>query len=104
MCLGIPMQVIEAGCGEALCRASDGEHRIDTSLVGTPEPGTWLMVFLGAAREVISPEAARQSADALEALAMAMRGETDFDHLFADLVDREPRLPEFLLQPNHGKT
>lgn len=99
MCLGIPMQVIEADFVEALCRARDGEHRIDTSLVGTPAPGTWLMVFLGAAREVISAETARRSADALEALAMAMRGDTGFDHLFADLVDREPQLPYHLRQP-----
>jgi len=25
-----------------------------------------------------------------------MQGETDINHLFADLVDREPELPEFL--------
>ena len=36
------------------------------------------------------------AADALEALEMAMRGESDFEHLFADLIDREPQLPEHL--------
>lgn len=96
MCIGIPMQVIEAGAGGALCRARDGEHRIDTSLVGAVEPGNWVMVFLGAAREVISEEAARQSADAIAALEMVMRGEGGFEHLFADLIDREPELPDFL--------
>lgn len=95
MCVGVPMQVIETGPGWALCRASDGEHRIDTGLVGEPRPGAWLMTFLGAAREEISEETARQTADALEALRRAMRGES-FEHLFQDLIDREPQLPEHL--------
>jgi len=54
------------------------------------------MVFLGAAREVISEEVARQSADAIAALEMVMRGEGGFEHLFADLIGREPELPDFL--------
>lgn len=99
MCVGIPMQVIEAGLDCALCRAGDGDHRIDTRLVGEVEPGEWLMVFLGAARERMSEEAAHQATAALRALEMAMRGETDFDHLFADLVGREPQLPEHLRAP-----
>jgi hydrogenase expression/formation protein HypC len=96
MCVGLPMQAIECWPGGALCRARDGDHCIDTSLIGEVEPGTWLMVFLGAAREVLSPQEAKRSADALEALEMAMRGETGFDHLFADLVGREPQLPPYL--------
>tara|TARA_Y100000815_G_scaffold232876_1_gene223779 strand:- start:27597 stop:27893 length:297 start_codon:yes stop_codon:yes gene_type:complete len=90
------MQVVEPGAIRALCRARDGDHEIDMSLVGEIPEGTWVMVFLGAAREVISEETAHRSADAIEALEMAMRGESGFDHLFADLIDREPELPEFL--------
>ena len=96
MCLGIPMQVLSVSGLSARCRSRTAEQDIDLSLVGDVEPGTWLMVFLGAAREILTEDAARQSADALEALEMAMRGETDFDHLFADLIDREPSLPDFL--------
>lgn len=99
MCIGIPMQVIEVGESRALCRARDGDHFIDMSLVGAAEPGSWVMVFLGAARESITEEAARQSADAIEALEMVMRGEGGFEHLFADLIDREPELPDFLRPP-----
>ncbi|MCI4664575.1 MAG: HypC/HybG/HupF family hydrogenase formation chaperone [Neomegalonema sp.] len=95
MCVGAPMQVIEVGDGWARCRADDGEHEIDTSLVRDLKPGAWVMTFLGAAREEISEEFAKQSADALQALHLAMRGE-NFDHLFADLIDREPQLPEHL--------
>lgn len=29
-------------------------------------------------------------------IGLAMQGETQFDHLFAGLVGREPQLPEFL--------
>ena len=104
MCVGIPMQVIEVGQGRALCRARDGDHMIDMSLVGAVEPGTWVMVFLGAARETITEEAARQSADALAALEMAMRGEGGFEHLFADLIDREPELPDHLRPKTQGNT
>lgn len=96
MCIGIPMQVIEDGDGQALCRAADGVHRIDMSLVGPVPAGGWVMVFLGAAREAISAEQARKSADAIEALGKVMRGEGGFEHLFADLIDREPELPDFL--------
>ncbi len=96
MCVGIPMQVIEAGDTQALCRSRDREAWIDLSLVGPVPTGSWLMTFLGAARAVISEEEARQSADALEALEKVMRGEGGFEHLFADLIDREPQLPDHL--------
>ena len=106
MCIGIPMEVIERGEGYALCRAGDQVRRIDTMLVGDPEPGSWLLTFLDTAREVISVDAARQINDALEALNLISSGSDSVDHLFADLVDREPRLPEFLLQgakPSNGR-
>lgn len=101
MCVGIPMQVIAAGPASARCRTRDGEgeHVVDTRLIGEPEPGTWLMVASNVAREVIPEETARQCADALLALDVAMRGDMDFDHLFAGLVGREPQLPEFLRTP-----
>lgn len=93
------MQVVECRPGVALCEAGKETHLIDTALVGDVAPGTWLMVFLGAAREVISAEAARQTADALQALRLALSGETDLDHLFADLTAREPQLPDHLREP-----
>ncbi len=96
MCIGIPMQVIEPRGSVALCEYRGQTILIDMMLVGEQVAGTWLLVFLDAAREVISAERAAQIADALEAMRLAMQGETNFDHLFADLVDREPELPEFL--------
>ncbi len=98
MCIGIPMQVIAAEPGRAWCAARGEACWIDTALVGAVSPGDWLMTFLGAAREPIGAETAQRTLDAIAALEAAMRGEaTDFDALFADLVGREPQLPDHLL-------
>ncbi|WP_420411540.1 HypC/HybG/HupF family hydrogenase formation chaperone [Roseibium sp.] len=86
MCLGIPMQVISSDFGFARCRADDGEHDIDVRLVGPVEPGTWVLTFLGAARDILDAETARRTADALEALRLVADGHTDVDHLFEDLI------------------
>lgn len=95
MCLGIPARVIESGEHFARCASRNGELRVDLSLVGEQPPGTWLLIFLGAAREVIPDERAAAIDAALDALDAAQSGATDFSAFFADL-DREPQLPEFL--------
>jgi hydrogenase expression/formation protein HypC len=74
-----------------------GEQReVDTLLVGDQAPGNWLLVFLDSAREALSPQQARQITEALTALNLATQGETDLNHLFADLAEREPTLPPHL--------
>jgi len=95
MCLGIPAQVIESGEHFARCASRNGELRVDLSLVGAQPPGTWLMTFLNAAREIIPAERAEAVNAALAALDAVQSGETDFSAFFADL-DREPQLPDFL--------
>lgn len=99
MCLGLPLRVetLEDEGAAALCVSRDGSHRevLDLRLVGPQEPGTWVLGFLGAARSVMTEAEAHQTADALEAIAAVQRGE-GVDHLFADLVGREPELPDFL--------
>ncbi len=100
MCIGIPMQVLESREGFALCRASGEPRWIDTLLVGEQPAGTWLLTFLDTAREVLTPEAAQRTLDALAAVDMAMRGQGGIDHLFRDLIEREPTLPEFLGLPS----
>jgi len=90
------MQVIEPRGESALCTYRGQTSLIDMMLVGEQPAGIWLLVFLDTAREVISADKARQINDALEAMRLAMQGETDIDHLFADLVEREPELPEHL--------
>ena len=79
-------------------------HHVDTTLVGCPEAGSWLLVFLGAAREVLDPETAITLRDAVMAVGKIMNGETQVEHLFEDLVDRQPQVPEHLahLVPNES--
>jgi hydrogenase expression/formation protein HypC len=98
MCIGIPMQVIEAeGDSAAWCMGRDGRQLIDMTLVGAQPGGTWILTFLGAGREVMTPESAARTDAAIDALAAALQGDTAaIDAAFADLVDREPQLPEHL--------
>ncbi len=97
MCVGIPMQVIEAYETAALCEGRNGRQMINTMLLGRVEPGQWIMTFLDAGREIIDAEQAALVDAALDGLqAVAAGGEVNLDHFFADLVDREPALPEFL--------
>ena len=95
MCIGIPVQVLECGEHFARCVGRNGEVRIDLGLVGAQLPGTWLLSFLDAGREVIDAERAATINSALSALDAAQAGATDFSAFFADL-DREPQLPDFL--------
>lgn len=96
MCIGIPMQVIACLPGRAVCAGLGEQREIDMALVGEQAPGTWVLVFLDAAREVVSAEQAALISDALAALGQAMNGAADVDHLFPDLAGREPELPDHL--------
>jgi len=96
MCIGIPMKIITMANESAICEYDGQQTLIDMMLVGTQPAGTWVLVFLEAAREVISADKAKQIGNALEAMRLAMQGETDIDHLFADLIHAEPQLPAFL--------
>jgi hydrogenase assembly chaperone HypC/HupF len=96
------MQIIEPGQHRALCRYNGEFREIDMSLTGEQPAGTWVLVFLDAAREVISASDAARIADALQALTLVMQGETSVDHLFADLIGREPELPDHLKPQGTG--
>lgn len=97
MCLGIPMQVEACTETEAYCRNGDEGLWVDMSLVGEQPVGSWVLVFLGAAREVLDEDRALQMRAALSAVEAVMSGrEADLDLLFADLVSREPQLPSHL--------
>ena len=99
MCIGVPMQVVEAaGPGAAWCTGREGRRLIDLALVGPQAAGTWLLTFAGAGREVLTAKAAGQIDGALDALQAALAGDaTGIEAGFADLVGREPRLPEHLI-------
>lgn len=99
MCIGVPMQVVRAEPFQAWCKGADGEAMVDMRLVGSQPEGTWVLTFLGAAREVLEPERAAQIQAALAGFRDAMAGHYDPAAAFADLVDREPQLPDFLREP-----
>ena len=96
MCIGMPMRVVYCESHTAICEQGGKRETVDISLVGPQPTGAWLLVFLGAAREVMDPATARQTLDALQALQQVMHGSEQIDHLFADLIDREPPLPDHL--------
>jgi hydrogenase assembly chaperone HypC/HupF len=90
------MQIIEARGRRALASFGGEVREIDLALVGEQPAGAWVLVFLDAAREAVTAEQAQKTQDALKAVALVMQGETSIDHLFADLIGREPELPPHL--------
>ncbi|HSO07069.1 MAG TPA: HypC/HybG/HupF family hydrogenase formation chaperone [Pelomicrobium sp.] len=96
MCVGLPMQVVSGDDVAAVCERRGERATINMMLVGAQPPGTWVLTFMGAAREVLSGADAAQIDAALDAVAAALAGNTDVDHYFSDLAGREPQLPEHL--------
>ncbi len=95
MCMGLPMRITEQGDGWALAEGDGGQRTVSTLLVGDPGIGTWVLVHLDTAREVLSEAEAQRTRDALEALQATMRGDPA-EHLLADLIDQGPTLPPHL--------
>ncbi len=79
MCVGIPALVLEDGDFVARCRTRNGEEQINLMLTGPQPAGTWLLTFLGSAREVISEEDARQIDMALDGLSAIMGSDAEID-------------------------
>lgn len=104
MCIGQPMQVQQvrgtvADCHDPLTPAIPSVP-VDISLVDTPAPGSWLLVFAGAARHPLGADEARCQLDARRALISVMNGEQQTDHYFADLTNPDDRLPAHLANPH----
>lgn len=72
MCIGLPLQLqcIEGTSG--LARGRGRREWVDLRLVGPCEPGQWLLVFQGAARECLTPERAAEIDAALDLLEQAL--------------------------------
>jgi len=109
MCIGIPMQVLKSGFGYAVCKGMGITREIDTLLVGEQPPGTWLLVFLQSAREILSEQDAKKISDAVQAVDMVMGSKVSteplsmntIETLFADLIGREPPKPDSLIALEH---
>lgn len=96
MCVGLPMRVVEAAEGSALCERQGERVRVDTLLVGGVAPGDWVLVFQGSALRPLTAAEAAETDNALAALAAVLAGADDVTEHFADLVGREPELPAHL--------
>ena len=98
MCLGIPMVVVEGDDMQALAERRGETRRISMLLVGEQPVGTIVLVHIDSAVRVLDAAEAKLIDDGLDGVAAALEGRP-FEHLFADLVDREPQLPGHLLEP-----
>lgn len=98
MCIGFPFTVIEGDAFVAQCERRGAQRSVSMALVGAQPAGTKVLVHVDTAVRVLDPLEAAQIDDALDAVELALSGE-NVDHLFADLLDREPELPEFLREP-----
>lgn len=89
MCVGIPVQVVKSGEFMATCSGRNGEEQVNMMLIGPQPEGTWLLNFLGSAREVLTEEDARNIDKALDGLSAIMSGEKNIniDEYFPGLGD-----------------
>jgi hydrogenase expression/formation protein HypC len=95
MCIGFPMRVVTGDDFAATCERHGACERVSLLLTGPQPPGTIVLVHNATAVRVLDAEEARRISDALDGVAAALDGRA-FDHLFADLVEREPELPAHL--------
>jgi hydrogenase expression/formation protein HypC len=100
MCIGTPLQVRAIDGSFAWCEADGRQERLDMMLIGEQPPGTWVLAFQGAARQVMSDTEAAQARAGRQALAAVLAGAGDVEAFFADLVGREPQLPSHLRRPD----
>ena len=73
----------------ATCRGRNGEEQVNMMLVGEQPEGTWLLNFLGSAREVLTENDAKNIDQALDGLAAIMSGDNhvNIDTYFPGLGD-----------------
>jgi hydrogenase expression/formation protein HypC len=91
------MQVVNPEGWTALCEGRGERRQINMMFIGEQPAGTWVLVHLDTAREVLDEAYAAQINEALDALEAVMRGEP-IDAMFADLTQREHSLPPELSQ------
>lgn len=75
MCLAIPMRVLESDGVTALCEGRGEQQRINLLMVGDCPPGSWVMAFLGFARQRLEEADAALMNEALDGLEAALRSD-----------------------------
>ena len=79
MCVATPVQVMQSHEVMAVCRGRNGIEDVNMLLVGKQPAGTWVLSFLGWAREVIDEQQAREIDLALDGLQKIMDGADAID-------------------------
>lgn len=94
MCIALPLKITQLLTpNQAVCEAAGQPQTVDISLLDGICVGDWVSVHRGVAVAQMTDTDARLILDALSALEQVRAGETDVDHLFPDLVNREPPRP-----------
>ena len=91
MCVGIPVKIIKSGEFMATCEGRNGVEDVNMMLIGPQPEGTWVLNFLGSAREVLTEDDAQKIDKALDGLDAMMNadGPVNMDEFFPDLVQNE---------------
>lgn len=80
------MQIIEPNEFTAKCRGRNGKiETVNMMLIGRQEKGTWIVNFLGSAREILSEDEAKKinlAFDALEKIAENNAENIDIESYF----------------------
>ncbi len=87
MCVGVPVKILEEGDFVQKAEGKNGIEDVNMMLIGSQPVGTWVLNYLGSAREVLSQEEAEKINSALDGLSALMNGEEeiDVDHYFPDI-------------------
>ena len=87
MCVGTPVQLVQSGEVMSLCRGRNGDEDVNMLLIGQQPVGTWVLSFLGWAREILDEQQAIEINLALDGLQEIMDGADtiDVDHHFPGL-------------------
>lgn len=79
MCVGTPVQVVLSREVMSVCRGRNGDVEVNMLLVGQQPVGTWVIAFLGWARELIDEQQAKDIDLALDGLQQIMDGADAID-------------------------
>jgi hydrogenase expression/formation protein HypC len=77
MCIGFPMRLLAITGTHGLVQGRGRRETVDLRLVGPCEPGQWLLVFNGAAREALDAGRAAEIDAALDLLEQGLAGVHD---------------------------
>lgn len=95
MCVGTPVQVRVSHEVVAVCRGRNGDEEVNMLLVGPQPVGTWVLSYLGWAREVLEEQAARDIDLALDGMQKLLDGAASIDvaHHFPGLGQSREQSP-----------